>query len=97
MPKNMYVWREDRIDTCIAFGNVVTNMVTTMENVNSSLSMYIPELLSVLVEKLPAIQMYSWGKFKLSRDINNIPTSLEDFASWYEEEVNIMATVSNRL
>ncbi|KAL3279381.1 hypothetical protein HHI36_016891 [Cryptolaemus montrouzieri] len=89
--------REDRIDTCIDFGNVVNNMVTTMKNVNSSLYMYNPELLLVLVEKLPAMQKYSWGKFKLSRDVNNIPTSLEDFASWYEQEVNAMATVSNPL
>ncbi|XP_045463850.1 uncharacterized protein LOC123673410 [Harmonia axyridis] len=87
--------KEDSLESCIFFSNAVTNMVVTMRNVNSSLYLFNPEMLVNIVEKLPTIQKYNWGKYKYQKDLQGIPTSLEDFANWYEEEVNSMASTSN--
>lgn len=86
---------EDKIQSCIAFSNAVTNMVVTMKNVNCSLYLFNPELLTFLVDKLPPIQKYNWGKFKQTKDLHGVPTTLEDFASWYEEEINAVAAITN--
>ncbi|XP_044760886.1 uncharacterized protein LOC123318341 [Coccinella septempunctata] len=87
--------KEDKLDVCIAFSNAINNLVTTMRNINCTLYLFNPELMAIIVEKLAPIQKYNWGKCKLQRDKEGLPTSLEDFAAWYEDEIGAVASISN--
>lgn len=87
--------KKDKLESCVAFSNAVSNMVSTMKNANAEFYPYNPELLCNMVEKLSSIQKYSWGKYKHQHDFQSIHTSLNDFPNWFEGETNSLAGISN--
>lgn len=54
-----------------------------------------PEMLASLAEKLTSIEKYNWRRFKLLNNGQGVPTSLQNFFSWFEEAVNCIAATCN--
>jgi hypothetical protein len=84
--------RDDNPETIIAFSNAVSNLVTTMETLESTGHMQNPQLIQDLVNKVPFHLRLEWGTLASM----NYPTepNLKDFSNWLSAKALAVSMIS---